>query len=103
MPPPGPVKIGHKKDGRQRQPHRFHVSRPPPLSQSLDPLLTVLLHFGNRSPLHHRDALFHKLATPEQRGIPDGFLTSRGYLNILGSQTLYLFVAKLYAPLVLCN
>ena len=29
-PPPGPVKIGHKKDGRQRQPHRFHVSRPPP-------------------------------------------------------------------------
>ena len=29
MAPPGPVKIGHKKDGRQRQPHRFHVSRPP--------------------------------------------------------------------------
>ena len=29
MPPPGPVKIGHKKDGRRRQPHRFHVSRPP--------------------------------------------------------------------------
>ena len=31
MAPPGPVKIGHKKDGCQRQPHRFHVSRPPPL------------------------------------------------------------------------
>ena len=30
MAPPGPVKIGHKKDGRRRQPHRFHVSRPPP-------------------------------------------------------------------------
>ena len=29
-PPPGPVKIGHKKDGRRRRPHRFHVSRPPP-------------------------------------------------------------------------
>ena len=29
-PPPGPVKIGHKKDGRQRRPHRFHVSRSPP-------------------------------------------------------------------------
>ena len=29
-PPPGPVKIGHKKDGCQRRPHRFHVSRPPP-------------------------------------------------------------------------
>ena len=29
--PPSPVKTGHKKDGRQRQPHRFHVSRPPPL------------------------------------------------------------------------
>ena len=29
-PTPGPVKIGHKKDGRQRRPHRFHVSRPPP-------------------------------------------------------------------------
>ena len=27
--PPGPVKISHKKDGRQRRPHRFHVSRPP--------------------------------------------------------------------------
>ena len=24
-----PVKIGHKKDGHQRRPHRFHVSRPP--------------------------------------------------------------------------
>ena len=29
-PSPGPMKIGHKKDGRQRWPHRFHVSRPPP-------------------------------------------------------------------------
>ena len=29
MAPPGPVKIGHKKDGCQRRPHRFHVSRPP--------------------------------------------------------------------------
>ena len=29
--PPGPVKISHKKDGRQRRPYRFHVSRPPPL------------------------------------------------------------------------
>ena len=27
--PPGPVKISHKKDGYRRQPHRFHVSRPP--------------------------------------------------------------------------
>ena len=27
--PPGPVKISHKKDGRQRRPHRFYVSRPP--------------------------------------------------------------------------
>ena len=25
-----PVKISHKKDGRRRQLHRFHVSRPPP-------------------------------------------------------------------------
>ena len=30
MAPPGPVKIGHKKDGRQRRPHRFHVSRSRP-------------------------------------------------------------------------
>ena len=37
-PPPGPVKIGHKKDGRRRRPHRFHVSRPP-LTRPLDPLL----------------------------------------------------------------
>ena len=27
--PPGPVKTSHKKDGRQRRPHRFHVSWPP--------------------------------------------------------------------------
>ena len=38
MAPPGPVKIGHKKDGHQRWPHRFHVSRPP-LTRPLDPLL----------------------------------------------------------------
>ena len=25
-PTPGPVKISHKKDGHQRQPHKFHVS-----------------------------------------------------------------------------
>ena len=24
-----PVKISHKKDGRQRRPHRFYVSAPP--------------------------------------------------------------------------
>ena len=42
MPPPGPVKIGHKKDGRRRQLHRFHVSRPPPLTRPLDPLLMHL-------------------------------------------------------------
>ena len=41
MAPPGPVKIGHKKDGRQRWPHRFHVSRPP-LTRPLDPLLGSL-------------------------------------------------------------
>ena len=43
MAPPGPVKIGHKKDGRQRRPHRFHVSRPPPLplTRPLDPLLCL--------------------------------------------------------------
>ena len=38
-PPPGPVKIGHKKYGCRRRPHRFHVSRPPRLTQPLDPLL----------------------------------------------------------------
>ena len=38
MAPPGPVKIGHKKDGHRRQPHRFHVSRSP-LTRPLDPLL----------------------------------------------------------------
>ena len=38
MPPPSPVKISHKKDGRRIQPHRFHVFRPPP-TRLLDPLL----------------------------------------------------------------
>ena len=28
--PPNPVEISHKKDGRQRWPHRFHVSWTPP-------------------------------------------------------------------------
>ena len=47
MPPPYPVTISHKKDGCQRRPHKFHISRPPypatesatgPLpSQVLDP------------------------------------------------------------------
>ena len=27
---PGPVKTSDKKDGRQRRPHKFHVSCPPP-------------------------------------------------------------------------
>ena len=39
MPPsPSPVQISHKKDGRQRRPHRFHVSSPPP-TRPLDPIL----------------------------------------------------------------
>ena len=29
-PSPSPVEVSHKKDGRQRWPHRFHVSCPPP-------------------------------------------------------------------------
>ena len=29
LPPPGPVKISHKKMAVQKRPHRFHVSRPP--------------------------------------------------------------------------
>ena len=38
--PPSPVQISHKKDGRQRRPHRkrFHVSWPPP-TRPLDPML----------------------------------------------------------------
>ena len=38
MAPPSPVEISHKKDGRQRRSHRFHVSGPPP-TQPLDPML----------------------------------------------------------------
>ena len=41
MPPPDPVKISHKKDGRQRWPHRFHVSCLH-LTRPLDPLLNDL-------------------------------------------------------------
>ena len=37
-PPPGPVKISHKKDGCRIRPHKFHVSRPPS-TRLLDPLL----------------------------------------------------------------
>ena len=47
--PPGPVKTSHKKDGRQRRPHRFHVSWPPP-TRPLDPMLCSLqVGFG---PIH---------------------------------------------------
>ena len=38
LPSPGPVKINHKKDGRLRQPYRFHVSLPTS-TMPLDPLL----------------------------------------------------------------
>ena len=36
---PRPCKISHEKDGRQKWPHRFHVSWPP-LTRPLDPLLS---------------------------------------------------------------
>ena len=48
MAPPGPVKIDHKKDGRQRRPHRFHVSRPPPpypAAGTATGTATLLCHF----------------------------------------------------------
>ena len=48
MVPPGPVEIGHKKDGRQRWLHRFHVSRPP-LTRPLDPLLVGSVYVSNES------------------------------------------------------
>ena len=40
---PGPVKISHTKDGRQRRPHRFHVSRPPPTGRWIRYYLIILL------------------------------------------------------------
>ena len=46
---PGPVKISHKKEGRQRWLHRFHVSRPPPLNQPLDLPLEPTRDYGYRS------------------------------------------------------
>ena len=52
MAPPGPVKISHKKDGCQRQPHRFHVSRPP-LTWPLDPLLLEPYCTGTGTPPPH--------------------------------------------------
>ena len=38
--PPSPVKISHRKDGYQRRPNRFRISRPSPNWQ-LDPLLML--------------------------------------------------------------
>ena len=38
--PPGPVKISHKKDDRQRRLHKFHVSCPP-LTRPLNLLLHI--------------------------------------------------------------
>ena len=46
-PPPGPVKISHKKDGRRRRVHRFHVSRPPYLAtgSATGWIVHILLYF----------------------------------------------------------
>ena len=41
-PPPGPVKMSHKKDGCRRRLHRFHVSCPHPPTQLLDQLLATV-------------------------------------------------------------
>ena len=43
-PPPGLVKISHKKDGCRRWPHRFHVSRPPPYLAAGSATVKVVLH-----------------------------------------------------------
>ena len=41
--PPSPVEISHKKDGRQRQPHRFHVSCPPYQATGSDAVVSIFL------------------------------------------------------------
>ena len=56
MSPPSPVEISHKKDGRQRRPHRFHVSCPLP-TQPLDPMLIV---YRSKQPLT-RNLSFSKM------------------------------------------
>ena len=52
-PSPGDAKINHKKDGRQRRPHRFHVSCPAPYpaagSATLLLLASVSFKFYNQS------------------------------------------------------
>ena len=54
MAPPGPVKIGHKKDGHRRRPHRFHVSRPIH-TQPLDPLLQSTGNYKELCPFRHEN------------------------------------------------
>ena len=63
-PPPGPVKIGHKKDGHQRRPHRFHVSCCPlgwhwpwwwSVYQGDTPTITII----TRAKLALKSLLFH--------------------------------------------
>ena len=57
--PPGPIIISHKKDGRQRRLHRFHVSRPPyPAAGS-----ATVIQFAYCFPRHklHKDLVMHKL------------------------------------------
>ena len=50
MAPPSPVETSHKKDGRQRRPHRFHVSWPPPYpAAGSDAVVTCDLFTSN----HH--------------------------------------------------
>ena len=82
MASPGPVKIGHKKDGRGRLPHRFHVFLPPPLTRPLDPLL-ILHHLGFNSYLlpPHNNNLMETPSSTMDWYIPDG--TNRRLVDLL--------------------
>ena len=66
-PPPSPVEISHKKDGRQRWPYRFHVSWPPPPTRPLDSMLA-----NNRNELERDDAV-HDIARAAETSVTNDF------------------------------
>ena len=59
-PPSGPVKISHKKDGHQRQPHRFHVSQHPRYLTTGSATDTSITGVFNGYDIHQKLRLFSR-------------------------------------------
>ena len=84
--PPGPVKIGHKKDGHRRQPHRFHVSRPPPYPAAGSATETTIGlasdEHTEQTRLSHASDGFNEKLHVEKFTLVVGILTDERYFSL---------------------